>query len=124
MCSSCVSFWYVSVADFFLPAGFGVESMTILSFSTSAKGTVPDFFAGAAFLGFLELGGVFEKPVESLASPSSSLITFRFLAGAFGFNAVCVSFFALEAAGFVVCSFAVSGQVCNYLEAEGRLQAC
>ena len=105
MCSSWVSFWYVSVALFFLPVDLGVDlgvdSMIMLSFSTSASGTPPDFLGGGAFFCFLELGGVCENP-EVSSSETLALAVFRFFVAAGLLLIVdCVSFFAADfAAGF------------------------
>jgi hypothetical protein len=56
---------------------FGTEIMLSFSISESSY-----FFAAGAFFSFLKLGGVFESPVPSIESRSSSLSGFAlFLAG-------------------------------------------
>src|SRR4029453_1601386 len=95
MCSSWVSFWYVSVAVFFDldPAG---ASTAMLSFSISARGLPLDFLAAGAFFCFLVLGGVWDiiepesKPSFIAESPSSSLPGFgRFFVAGFAFRVAC-----------------------------------
>ena len=119
ICSSWVSFWYISVAVFAAPVFLAgaTLSICILSFSISARGLPAAFLTGAFFC-FLALGGVLSSMPSSLSLPkdpsSSSLSGFgRFLPAAFApVRVVWVNFFAagaFGAAAFLAAGFLALG---------------
>lgn len=74
MCSSCVSFWYLSELPAFLtPLGvaFGESMVSLkLSFAICCRGFPLLFFGASAFFSFV--GGVFDRTLSSSSEGSSS----------------------------------------------------